>query len=188
MKKIFKEYLLNLSENSKNLRHVSHKLLPHVPNLQFKMLEDLHCIDVIQRTGLPLPSTPASTIGPHCEGQASRISRSFQICVPEEKCQVNEAESMRASFLQATPNHRAEGLTQVWMDENTGSPVTFTSVNSQINSYWLGEICQQHQRPSTQHSGQEVQFSFQEKQDTNHVPNHVPQLRNFPQGKKKSTR
>ena len=146
MKKIFKEYLLNLSENSKNLRHVSHKLLPHIPNLQFKMLEDLHCIDVIQRTGLPLPSTPASTIGPHCEGQASRISRSFQICVPEEKCQVNEAESMRASFLQATPNHRAEGLTQVWMDENTGSPVTFTSVNSQINGYWQGEICQQHQR------------------------------------------
>ena len=109
---------------------MSHKLLPHIPNLQLKMLEDLHCIDVIKRTGLPPPSTPASTIGPRWEGQVSRISHSFQVCVPENKCQVNEAESMRDTVLQATPNHRAEGLTQVWKDENTGSPVTFTSVNS----------------------------------------------------------
>ena len=77
--------------------------------------------------------SPLSSIKYHrtpLEGQASRISRSFQVWVPENKCQVNESESMRASFLQPTPNHRAEDRTQVWMDENTGSPVTLTSVNS----------------------------------------------------------
>ena len=129
--KFFKEYLLNLSENSKSLgTWAANYLLPHILNLQLKMLEDLHCIVVIKRTGLHFLSTPSSTIEHHWEGQASRISHSFQVWVPEIKCQVNEAESMRASFLQPTPNHRAEGLTEVWMDENIWSPVTLTSVNS----------------------------------------------------------